>query len=311
MATTALTTGPQNPGAVPGSGLTDGPAPRRRRREDRTFRTPGDVIVFILLCLGAITMLLPLAWMVSTALKTPENVFQVPPQWIPDPFRWDNFVRIWEAGPLLTGIRNSVIVSVTVIVVGTITSSYAAYGFAKMRIPGKNGIFLFLLAGVMIPFPALMIPTFMLFSRIGWVDTLLPLIVPGLFGNLMMVFFLRQYLLSVPDSLIEAAVIDGATHPQIFWRIVLPLIRPAIAAQVILWFMGVWNDYLGPIIYLNSENVHTLQLVIANFNATYAVQTDFPLIMAASLVALLPVLIVFLIFQRQIIESIALTGSKG
>lgn len=306
MATTALTNSPQSPVAASAS------VPRRRkRREDRTFRTTGDLIIFIVLCLGAITMMLPLLWMLSTSLKTPENVFQVPPQWIPDPIQWDNYARIWEAGPLLTGIRNSVIVSVSVVVVGTIASAYAAYGFAKMRIPGKNAIFLGLLAGVMIPFPALMIPTFMLFSRIGWVDTLLPLIVPGLFGNLMMVFFLRQYLLSVPDSLIEAAVIDGASHPQIFWRIVLPLIRPAIAAQVILWFMGVWNDYLGPIIYLNSENVHTLQLVIANFNATYATQTDFPLIMAASLVALVPVLGVFLVFQRQIIESIALTGTKG
>ncbi|PMC74516.1 MULTISPECIES: carbohydrate ABC transporter permease [unclassified Brachybacterium] len=285
-------------------------APRRRRSE-RRFQSPADVIVFILLCLGAFTMLLPLAWMLSTSLKTRENVFVLPPQWIPDPIVWENYLRIWEAGPILTGIINSSIVSLTVITIGTITSSFAAYGFSKMKIPGKNAIFLGLLAGIMIPFPALMIPTFMLFSRIGWVDTLLPLIVPGLFGNLMMVFFLRQYLMSIPDSLIEAAVIDGASHPQIFGRIVLPLIRPAIAAQVILWFMGTWNDYLGPIIYLNSENVHTLQLVIANFNATYAVQTDFPLIMAASIVSLIPVLAVFLIFQRQIIESIALTGNKG
>lgn len=307
MATTsAVPTAPlQTAGVEP-----DAARPRRRRGENR-FRSPADVIVFIVLCAGAVTMLLPLAWMISTSLKTQESVFAIPPQWIPNPVEWGNYARIWEAGPILSGIRNSAIVSLTVIVVGTITSSYAAYGFSKMRIPGKNALFLALLGGIMIPFPALMIPTFMLFSRIGWVDTLLPLIVPGLFGNLMMVFFLRQYLMSVPDSLIEAAVIDGATHPQIFWRIVLPLIRPAIAAQVILWFMGTWNDYLGPIIYLNSENVHTLQLVIANFNATYAVQTDYPLIMAASLVALVPVLAVFLVFQRQIIESIALTGSKG
>ncbi|HIY25360.1 MAG TPA: carbohydrate ABC transporter permease [Candidatus Brachybacterium merdigallinarum] len=291
---------------------TSGEAPaRRRKKSDRRFQTPADLIVFIVLCLGAITMLLPLAWMVSTSLKTQENVFILPPQWIPDPIVWENYLRIWEAGPILTGIINSSIVSLTVISVGTLTSCFAAYGFSKMRIPGKNAIFLGLLAGIMIPFPALMIPTFMLFSQIGWVDTLLPLIVPGLFGNLMMVFFLRQYLMSIPDSLIEAAVIDGATHPQIFGRIVLPLIRPAIAAQVILWFMGTWNDYLGPIIYLNSENVQTLQLVIANFNATYAVQTDYPLIMAASIVSLLPVLAVFLVFQRQIIESIALTGNKG
>ena len=268
-------------------------------------------IVITLLSLGSVLMLAPLVWMLSTSLKTMDGVFELPPQWIPDPFVWENYLRIWEAGPLLSGIRNSVIVSLTVTVIGTLTSSLAAFAFSKLRLPGKNGIFLAILGGMMIPFPALMIPTFMIFTQIGWVDTLLPLIVPGLLGNIMMVFFLRQYLHNVPESLVEASLIDGATYPQIFWKIIFPLVRPAIAAQFILWFMAVWNDYLGPIIYLNSENVQTLQLVIANFNATYAVQTDYPLIMAASLVALLPVLIVFLVFQRQIIESIALTGSKG
>lgn len=270
-----------------------------------------NALVIILLSLGSVLMLAPLLWMLSTSLKTMDGVFELPPQWVPDPIVWENYLRIWEAGPLLSGIRNSVIVSLTVTVIGTLTSSMAAFAFSKMRLPGKNGLFLAILGGMMIPFPALMIPTFMIFARIGWVDTLLPLIVPGLLGNIMMVFFLRQYLHNVPDSLVEASLIDGATYPQIFWRIIFPLIRPAIAAQFILWFMAVWNDYLGPIIYLNSENVQTLQLVIANFNATYAIQTDYPLIMAASLVALLPVLVVFLIFQRQIIESIALTGSKG
>ena len=270
-----------------------------------------NALVIILLSLGSVLMLAPLLWMLSTSLKTMDGVFELPPQWIPDPIVWENYLRIWEAGPLLSGIRNSVIVSLTVTVIGTLTSSMAAFAFSKMRLPGKNGLFLAILGGMMIPFPALMIPTFMIFAQIGWVDTLLPLIVPGLLGNIMMVFFLRQYLHNVPDSLVEASLIDGATYPQIFWKIIFPLIRPAIAAQFILWFMAVWNDYLGPIIYLNSENVQTLQLVIANFNATYAIQTDYPLIMAASLVALLPVLVVFLIFQRQIIESIALTGSKG
>ena len=270
-----------------------------------------NILVIILLSLGSVLMLAPLLWMLSTSLKTMDGVFELPPQWIPDPIVWENYLRIWEAGPLLSGIRNSVIVSLTVTVIGTFTSSMAAFAFSKLRLPGKNGIFLAILGGMMIPFPALMIPTFMLFAQIGWVDTLLPLIVPGLLGNIMMVFFLRQYLHNVPDSLVEAALLDGASYPQIFWRLIFPLIRPAIAAQFILWFMAVWNDYLGPIIYLNSENVQTLQLVIANFNATYAIQTDYPLIMAASLVALLPVLAVFLIFQRQIIESIALTGSKG
>ncbi|WP_299168170.1 carbohydrate ABC transporter permease [uncultured Arthrobacter sp.] len=271
----------------------------------------GNLIVTIVLSLGAVVMVAPLLWTFSTSLKTREGVFALPPQWIPDPFVWENYLRIWSAGPLLTGIQNSLIVACTVTIVGTLFSALAAFAFAKMRMPFKNVVFLSLLAALMVPFPTLMIPQFTMFASIGWVDTLLPLIVPFIFGNIIMIFFLRQYLNSVPDSIIEAARIDGASFLQIFFRLIFPIIKPAIAAQFILWFMAVWNDYLAPIIYLNSPEVQTLQLVIANFNAQYAIQTDYPLIMAASFVALLPVLIVFIVFQRQIIESIALTGSKG
>lgn len=271
----------------------------------------GNVITTIVLSIGAVVMIAPLLWTLSSSLKTREGVFQLPPQWIPDPFVWDTYVRIWTAGPLLSGIQNSLIVASTVTIVGSVASSLAAFAFAKMRLPHKNAVFLALLAGLMIPFPTLMIPQFMMFSRMGWVDTLLPLIIPGLFGNIIMIFFLRQYLSNIPDSMIEAAKIDGAGYLQIFWKMIVPLIRPAIAAQFILWFMAVWNDYLAPIIYLNSPEKQTLQLVIASFNARYAIQTDYPLIMAASFVALVPVLVIFLVFQRQIIESIALTGSKG
>jgi multiple sugar transport system permease protein len=156
-----------------------------------------------------------------------------------------------------------------------------------------------------------MIPQFMIFSQIGWVDTLLPLIVPGLFGNIIMIFFLRQYLTSIPNSIIEAAKIDGCSYIKIFYKIIFPLVKPAVAAQLILWFMAIWNDYLGPILYLNSPEKQTLQLVIANFNSAYAIQSDYPLIMAASVVSLLPMLIVFIVFQKQIIESVAISGVKG
>ncbi|TRY19705.1 carbohydrate ABC transporter permease [Tessaracoccus rhinocerotis] len=276
----------------------------------KRYRT-GNIIVAVALLIGGIVMVAPLLWMLSTSLKTQEGVFALPPEWIPPDPQWSNYLRVWTAGPLLAGIKNSLIVSLTVTIVGSITSTLAAFAFAKLRMPGKNGIFLFMLAGLMIPFPTLMIPQFVMFANVGWVDTLLPLIVPGVFGNVMMIFFLRQYLTSVPDSLLEAAKIDGAGYLRIFASIVLPLIRPAIAAQFILWFMAVWNDYLAPLIYLNTPEKQTLQVVIANFNANYAIQTDYPLIMAASVIALVPVFVIFVVFQRQIIESVALTGTKG
>lgn len=270
-----------------------------------------NVVLIALLSIGGIVMIAPLLWTFSTSLKTREAVFALPPQWIPDPVMWENYVRVWSAGPLLSGIVNSIIVSATVTIIGTVTSMLAAFAFAKLRLPAKNLLFLLLLSAIMIPFPTIMIPQFKVFADLGMVDTLWPLILPGVFGNIVMIFFIRQYLDSVPDSIIEAAKIDGAGYLRIFFTLIFPAIRPAIAAQFILWFMAVWNDYLAPIIYLNSPEKQTLQLVIASFNATYASQTDYPLIMAASFIALIPVLAVFIIFQRQIIESVALTGAKG
>ena len=270
-----------------------------------------NTFIFILLCVGAIVMIAPLLWMLSTSLKSKGDVFALPPVWIPEELNWNKYVEIWQKGPLLSGFKNSLIVSFTVVIIGSITSSLAAFAFAKLRLPHKNKLFLLLLSAMMIPYPSLMIPQFSMFASVGWVDTLLPLIVPAIFGNIVMIFFLRQYLINVPNSVIEAAKIDGSSFIGMFGTVIVPLIKPAIAAQLILWFMGVWNDYLAPIIYLNSPEKLTLQLVIANFNAQYAIQTDYPLIMAASIVSLLPVLIIFLIFQKQIIESIAISGVKG
>ncbi|MDL4839025.1 carbohydrate ABC transporter permease [Aquibacillus rhizosphaerae] len=270
-----------------------------------------DMLIFAALSAGAVVMIAPLLWMFSTSLKQKSDVFALPPVWIPADINWGKYLEIWEAGPLLTGIQNSLIISLSVCLVGTFSSSLAAFAFAKLRLAYKNVIFLLLLSAMMIPYPSLMIPQFSMFAGMGWVDTLLPLIIPPIFGNIVMIFFLRQYLINIPNSVIEAAKIDGSSFFGMFTKIIFPLIKPAVAAQLILWFMGVWNDYLAPIIYLNSPEKLTIQLVIANFNANYAIQTDYPLIMAASMIALLPMLVVFLIFQRQIIESIAISGVKG
>ncbi|WP_082110277.1 carbohydrate ABC transporter permease [Demequina phytophila] len=282
-----------------------------QRRKGATQESPAvNALLTVVLSIGAIVMAAPLVWMVSTSLKTKDGVYALPPEWIPDPFVWDTYARVFNDTYVLSGIKNSLIVSLSVTIVGTMFSSLAAFALAKLRLPGKNAIFIMLLSGMMVPFPTLMIPQFVMFSKIGWVDTLLPLIVPVILGNVIMIFFLRQYLQNVPDSLVEAAQIDGASYWKIFWTMILPLIRPAIAAQFILWFMAVWNDYLAPILYLNTPERQTLQVVIANMNVQYATQRDYPLIMAASVISVIPILVVFLVFQRQIIESIALTGSK-
>jgi multiple sugar transport system permease protein len=286
-------------------------APGRTPMSRTTSTRIGDWLVFVLLSVGAVVMVAPLVWMVSTSLKTKNEVFALPPVWIPEVPQWDTYVRMWQDSSILTGFQNSFVVAASVTVLGMITCSMAAFAIAKMRLPFKNLIFIGMLTGIMIPYPTLMIPQFVMFSRIGWVDTLLPLIVPAIFGNILVIFFLRQYLENVPNSIIEAAKIDGANFWQIFWRLIFPIIRPAVAAQFILWFMAIWNDYLAPILYLNTPGRQTLQVVIANMNVQYATQRDYPLIMGASFIALLPILAIFLIFQRQIIESVALSGTKG
>jgi multiple sugar transport system permease protein len=270
-----------------------------------------DVAIFIVLTMGALFMIAPLIWMLSTSFKSIQEVYALPPVWIPEKIDFVKYKEIWEKGPLLSGIINSLTVAFSVTILGTFTSSIAAFAFAKLNFLGRNKIFLLLLTSMMIPYPVVMIPQFMIFTELGWIDTLLPLIIPGVFGNIIMIFFLRQYLSTIPNSIIEAAKIDGCSYFKIFYKIIFPLIKPAVAAQLILWFMTIWNDYLGPTLYLNSPEKQTLQLVIANFNSTYAIQSDFPLIMAASVVSLLPMLIIFIIFQKQIIESVAISGVKG
>jgi multiple sugar transport system permease protein len=269
-----------------------------------------NALIFALLTLGAIIMIVPLIWMVTTSLKTKLEVFEIPPVWIPANPQWGNYVKVWSMGPLLQGFLNSIFISFTVVIIGTITSSLAAYSFAKLKFPHKETIFLALLGTMMIPFAITLIPTFVLYTKIGWIDTWYPLIIPGLFGNVSMIFFLRQYMAGIPTSLIEAAVIDGAGYFKIYWQVILPLARPAVAAQGILWFMGAWNDYFAPSIYINTPEKLPLQVVIQSFNAYYAIQTDYAGIMAASVLSLIPILLVFTIFQKQIISSVATTGLK-
>ena len=268
--------------------------------------------VAFILCIGSIVMLAPFVWTVSTSLKDQRNVFEIPPKWIPDPATFKNYVTAWEDSPLLSGAINSMIIVVFVLVIGLFVSAMAAYAFAKIEFPYKDTIFLSLLGTMMIPFSVVMIPQFIGFSRINWTDTLLPLIVPGLFGNIVVIFFLRQYLAGgLPNELVEAAKLDGSSFNRTFRTIALPVAKPAIAAQAALSFMGIWNDFLGPLIYLSSPQKQTIQVLIASMQSQYMGSSNYPVILAASIISMVPVILVFFFCQRYFIESMAISGLKG
>lgn len=270
-----------------------------------------NVIVLILLCLGAIVMVFPLVYMIFASFMTKNQILSANFSLIPNPWKWGKYSEVLAKPEFLRGVRNTLIVEIPVLLVGSFTSSLAAFSFSKLKFKGKNGIFLGLLATMMIPFAVVMIPQYVMFTRMGLTNNLLPLILPGLFGNVSMIFFLRQNLTSIPDALVEAAKIDGCGYFKIYYAVFLPLMKGALMTQVILWFMGIWNDYLAPTIFVSKDKWYTLQVVIRMFNSSYAVNSDYPLIMAASVLSLLPTLALFFFFQRYIIESMALTGVKG
>ncbi|NIK79581.1 multiple sugar transport system permease protein [Paenibacillus castaneae] len=268
--------------------------------------------VALILCVGSILMLAPFVWTISTSLKDQRNVFEIPPKWIPDPATFKNYITAWNDSPLLSGFMNSMIIVVFVLVIGLFVSTMAAYAFAKIEFPFKDAIFLSLLGTMMIPFSVVMIPQFIGFSHINWTDTLLPLIVPGLFGNIVVIFFLRQYLAGgLPNELVEAAKLDGSSFFRTFWTIALPVAKPAVAAQAALTFMHIWNDFMGPLIYLSSPQKQTIQVLIASMQSQYMGSSNYPVILAASIISMIPVILVFFFCQRYFIESMAISGLKG
>ena len=270
-----------------------------------------DTIVLILLILGAVAMVFPLVYMVFSSFMTKNQILSADFSIIPDPWKFGKYTEVLQRPEFLRGVRNTLMVAIPVLVVGGFTSSLAAFSFSKLQFKGKNGIFLGLLATMMIPFAVVMIPQYVMFTKMQWTNSLLPLIIPGLFGNVGVIFFLRQNLTSIPSTLVEAAKIAGCGYFRIYYQIFLPLMKGALMTQLILWFMGIWNDYLAPTIFIQDDEWFTLQVVIRSFNSYYAVNSDYPLIMAASVLSILPTLLLFFFFQRYIIESVAISGVKG
>ena len=284
--------------------------PRLKGQEKRKGRSVADIIILIAMSLGAVTMVFPLIYMVATSFMTKNQILSGRLTIFPDPILIGKYSEVLGKGEFINGIFNTIKVEIPLLVIGGFTSSLAAFAFAKLNFRGKNALFLALLATIMIPFAVVMIPQYVLFTKLHWTNSLLPLIIPGCFGNVSMIFFLRQNLFGIPSELMDAAKLDGCSYFGCYWRLFLPLMKGALGTQLMLWFMGIWNDYLAPTIFLRNEKLWTLQVVIRSFNSYYAIQSDYALIMAASVIAMLPTLILFFLFQRVIVESVAISGIK-
>ncbi len=266
------------------------------------------IISHVVLAAGAITMIAPFVWMVSTSLKSDQQAYVFPPVWIPSPVMWSNYPRTWEALPFNVFILNSVIVSVLVTLGQLATCSLGAFAFARLHFPGRDKLFLLYLATMMVPFQVVMIPLFVLMRTFRWIDTYPALIVPMIFSAYG-TFLLRQFFLTIPNELEDAAKIDGCGYFRIYWNIMLPLSKPALATLGIFVFMWSWNNFLWPLLVTNSLTMKTLPLGLAYFLGQYTIYWN--LLMVGATIALVPVLVLFFLAQRYFIEGITLTGLKG
>ena len=262
----------------------------------------------VLLAAGGVVMLAPLAWMLSTSLKSPGAVFVYPPQWIPHPVVWYNYVKTVSVMPFGRFYFNSALQATAVTVLQLLTSSLAAFAFARLRFRGRDAIFLLYLATMMIPFPVTMIPNFIVMRLLGWIDSFRALIFPPAFSAFS-TFLLRQFFMSIPLELDDAARVDGASSFRIWWQIVLPLSGPALAALGIFTFLGQWNSFVWPLVVTNSDRVRTLPVGLATFQGQYSIQWN--LLMAGSVIALVPMLVIYLIGQKWFVRGITLTGLGG
>jgi multiple sugar transport system permease protein len=277
--------------------------------EGRTRFTPANILAYVLLTGLGILFALPFFWMLSASLKIESDIWNYPPEWIPNPVRFANYPEALSLMKFPRLLYNTVFVTALSMIGTLLSCTWVVYGFARFRFPGRDFFFVLLLATMMLPAQVTMIPLFILFRELNWLNTFLPLIVPSFFGNAFFIFLLRQFFMTIPTELDDAAKIDGCSYVGIWWRILLPLIKPALAAVAIFSFIGNWNEFLGPLIYLNDEAKFTLTLGLATFRGVYT--TQWALLMAASVVVLLPCLIVFFLAQRQFVEGITFAGLQG
>lgn len=289
-----------------------------KARSQSTTKMVGSVAKYSALLFLSFTWLFPLYWMISTALKDDPQVYTVPPIWIPNPAHWNNFIDGWNRLPFSTAAFNSIFrYSIPVTFFTVVSSLIVAYGFAKIPWRGRNAMFGVCLATMMLPWQVTMVPLFIIFKNLGLINNplYLPLVLPNMFGVAYFIFLMRQFLMSIPEELSEAARIEGASEWTILWRIITPLTKPALAVVILFRFLWSWNDYLGPLIYIYDEMLYPLALMIYRLQRTATSMGNselaYPHLMAVSTIVALPVILAFILAQRQFIEGISLSGLKG
>ncbi|SFM38881.1 multiple sugar transport system permease protein [Paenibacillus sp. 1_12] len=264
-------------------------------------------VLYLILMAGSVAMIVPFLWMISTSLKSSNEMYMFPPIWIPKQILWANYSYMFQNAPWGLYFFNTVKITLFVIIGQLVTSSMGAYAFARLRFPGRDAMFLMFLGTMMIPYQVTMIPIFKIIKLLGWLDTHYALIIPGLFSAFG-TFLLRQFMLTIPKELEQSAMIDGCGYPRIFWHVILPNTKPALTTLAIFAFMGTWNDFLAPLIYINSDQLKTLSLGLATFQGTYTNQWSY--LMAGAVIVTMPVLIMYACAQRYFVEGITMTGLK-
>jgi multiple sugar transport system permease protein len=282
----------------------------RRQRAERT-RMAGRFLLYTCVVLLGLLFALPFLWMISTSLKDDPQTFHVPPIWIPSPLRFANYPEALTQQPFGTFFVNTLWYAIPSTIGAVASSAIVAYGFSRIRWRGRDVIFFICLTTIMIPFQVRMIPLYLIFKNLGWLNSYKPLIVPAFFGNVYFIFLLRQFFMSIPQELSEAARIDGASEGSILTNIILPLSKPALGVVALFQFMDAWNDYLGPLIFLNRTTLFPVSLGLATFNSSFAESLKWPYLMAASTVVILPIVVLFFFAQRMFVEGVTITGIKG
>lgn len=304
-----VTTKPQPPKfVVPGRPAPVEPEPRPRQTRSARRRMI-MLITYAVLAVGCIMYMVPFFWMLSTSLKTPDQVYQYPIKWLPNPVDWANFADIFIEAPFLTYTLNTIFLTVFGVAGSVISSAFAAYGFARFRFRGREPLFILMLSTMMVPIWVTVVPSYIIFSNIGWIDTYLPILVPAFFAAPFNTFLLRQFFMNIPLELDEAARLDGAGSIRILFTIILPLSKPALMIVGLFAFLQYWNDYLGPLIFLQSQDKFPLSLGISNFVG--AQSQNFPLMMSATLFSMLPCIVLFAVAQKWFMQGVVVSGVKG